>query len=365
MNTAFDAIAVGGSLAGCAFAMTLARAGRRVALIERTHGAQPKVCGDFLSAEAVVLLGRLGLDPSSLGGHAIGTFRMAVGGAVADAPLGMSGLGVSRLLLDEALLAACADAGVDVLRGQTVEAVDVADDRVRVRAGGTVLQGGCAALATGKHNLRGYPRDGGGPTAYKMTFVPGEDARQGLEGVVQLALYDGGYAGACLIEGGGMTVCWLANDALMRDSAGRWQDQLAIVSEHSGALADVLRDAEPAFDKPAAVTALPFGYMRRAEIAAQIYPLGDQLAVIPPLAGDGTSIALKSGIDAAQAVLRGQPAAVFQTGFLRNLKTQFGWASAVQAVFGNRYGRRAAVGLVGGVPGIATWLTRRTRLAGV
>ena len=365
MSTTYDAIVVGGSLAGCAFAMTLARAGKRVALIERTRNAQPKVCGDFLSAEALVLLERLGLDPEHLDGHRIGTFRMAVADRAADAPLGFSGLGMSRLRLDEDLLGACVEAGVHVMRGQTVKAVEPANGMIRVRTGDRVLHGGCAALATGKHNLRCFPRHGDGPTAYKMTFKAGECARQMLDGVVQLALYDGGYAGACLIESGGMTVCWLAEEALMRESAGCWRQQLAILSGRSTALADVLRGARPEFDKPATVSALPFGYMRRDEIAPQIYPLGDQLAVIPPLAGDGTSIALKSGIDAAEAMLRGQPADAFQEGFLHKLRAQFGWASAVQAVFGNAYGRKVAIGSVRMFPGIATWLSQRTRLAGV
>ena len=66
MTPSFDAIAIGGGLAGCAFAITMARAGRKVAVIERTRVALPKVCGDFLSAEALVLLQRLGIDPDRL-----------------------------------------------------------------------------------------------------------------------------------------------------------------------------------------------------------------------------------------------------------------------------------------------------------
>ncbi|MCK5712085.1 MAG: FAD-binding protein, partial [Hyphomicrobiaceae bacterium] len=52
----FDAITIGGGLAGSAFALELARHGARVAVIERTPSAQLKVCGDFLSAEAQHLL---------------------------------------------------------------------------------------------------------------------------------------------------------------------------------------------------------------------------------------------------------------------------------------------------------------------
>ncbi|MFA9442956.1 MAG: FAD-dependent oxidoreductase, partial [Hyphomicrobium sp.] len=58
----FDAIAIGGGLAGSAFALELARQGARVAVIERSPAAKLKVCGDFLSSEAQQLLAYLGLN---------------------------------------------------------------------------------------------------------------------------------------------------------------------------------------------------------------------------------------------------------------------------------------------------------------
>ena len=365
MTPSFDAIAIGGGLAGCAFAITMARAGRKVAVIERTRVALPKVCGDFLSAEALVLLQRLGIDPDRLGGHGITTFRMGLNDSVVDAPLGFSGLGVSRLLLDETLLSACAQAGVHVFRGQTVRAIEPTRGVVHVRTDEGRFNAACAALATGKHNLRAYPRKESGPVAYKMTFEPDENTRRVLDGDVQLVLYDGGYAGACLVEGGGMTICWLADEALMRDSDGRWQDQLAFLSQRSGPLSEALRGSKPMYARPAAIAAVPFGYKRRELIEPRFYPVGDQLAVIPPLAGDGTSIALKSGIDAAEAALSGKPAGIFQQAFLRRLRGQFGWASAVEATFGSRFGRRTAIRSVRAFPQLATWLTQRTRLSGV
>ena len=56
-----DAIAVGGGLAGAAFALELARNGARVVVLERSRAAHLKVCGDFLSAEALDLLAYLGI----------------------------------------------------------------------------------------------------------------------------------------------------------------------------------------------------------------------------------------------------------------------------------------------------------------
>jgi len=46
-------LVVGGGLAGAMAGLRLARAGRSVVLLEKEPGAHHKVCGEFLSPEAV------------------------------------------------------------------------------------------------------------------------------------------------------------------------------------------------------------------------------------------------------------------------------------------------------------------------
>src|SRR5215207_11293847 len=76
---ALPAIAVGGGLAGGAFALQLARKGRRVVLLERTREPHHAVCGEFLSEEAQVVLASLGLDLSALGASSITSIRLVKG----------------------------------------------------------------------------------------------------------------------------------------------------------------------------------------------------------------------------------------------------------------------------------------------
>lgn len=60
---AYDAVIVGGSLAGCATAIQLGRAGLRVALVEKQPDPQAfkRMCSHFIQASAVPTLERLGL----------------------------------------------------------------------------------------------------------------------------------------------------------------------------------------------------------------------------------------------------------------------------------------------------------------
>lgn len=361
----FDAAIVGGGLAGCAFALKLAGAGLRVAVIEKTAHAKPKVCGDFLSAEAQGLLETLGIDIWTMGAQPVSTFRIAAGKSASDAPLPFRAAGLSRLALDEALLEKTANAGAEIIRGRSVTSLETGPDGITIRAGETSCTAGAAALATGKLNLRGFPRLAGKLTAFKMSFELTGLARAMLDQHVQLFGYAGGYIGACLIENGASTLCWLADSSFMRRTNGRWQAQLDELARMSPYMGDLLSGAKPLFDKPATTAAIPYGFQRRQSVSPRLYPLGDQLSVIPSFTGDGTSIALSSGMEAAEAFLCNKSAAEFQTQFLRRLAPQFRWANAIDLAFKSNLSRRIGVATIGVFPGLATQLTRLTRLADI
>ncbi len=57
-----DAVVVGASLAGSAAALVLARAGARVAVVDKAEFPRAKTCGELLSPDGVAVLARLGLD---------------------------------------------------------------------------------------------------------------------------------------------------------------------------------------------------------------------------------------------------------------------------------------------------------------
>ena len=76
-----EVLILGGGVAGCAASIALARKGRSVTLIERELTPRHKVCGEFLSGEALEDLHALGIDVASLGAVPIDYVRLAAAAA--------------------------------------------------------------------------------------------------------------------------------------------------------------------------------------------------------------------------------------------------------------------------------------------
>jgi flavin-dependent dehydrogenase len=359
-------IVIGGGLAGAAFAIALARRGRPVVVLEKTAGAHHKVCGEFLSAEAQTLLGGLGLDVWQHGARPAGRLGLEFGGRNESLALPFRGAGLSRFRLDQALLDLAVQAGAQVIRGATVTKLEHEHHTVIVHTAMDRFAASHVALATGKHNLRGLPRPQAPTVAFKMQLRVTPAVTATLEDLVQLAMFRGGYAGVCLVEGGIATVCWVIDSHVEGEGAVAWDDHAAFLAQRSEFFATLLGGATPLWDKPVAVAAIPYGFLRREVIADSVYPLGDQLVVIPSYTGDGTSIALHTGIAAARAVLNGRPAGEFQAAAIARLKPQIAWAKVANVAFVNATAQRvtSAVARLApwAIPGIARFVVNRTRL---
>ncbi len=355
-------VAIGGGLAGAAFALELARNGAPALVIESTRSAHHKVCGEFLSEEAQTLLSYLGIDVHTLGASSMGTFRLAAGNDLAEAPLPFRAAGYSRYRLDQALLDRAAASGAEIRRGLSVTEIDGGSAPIALKAGGRTFLARAIALASGKHNLRQFPRAPSDMVGFKLQLRAPSSARRLLDDVVQLVMFDGGYVGAILVEENIVTLCWVMHGALLQRIGADWRAQSAYFAQQSPLLAELLDGAEPRWTKPVAVAAIPYGYVRRGVLSPAIFPVGDQLAVIPSFTGDGMSIALLTGVAAAQAVLAGESAAAYQRRMIGRLSAQFRWASLANVLFETKRLHGLAVGTARLLPALVTWLAQTTRI---
>jgi menaquinone-9 beta-reductase len=313
---------VGGGPAGAAAAITLARAGICPLLLERTRGPHGTVCGGFLGWDALARLEALGLDPWAHGARPIGRVRIVTASRAIEAALPGRAAGLSRAVLDEALLVRAEAAGAEVRRGATVRAVS--DDGVQL-ADGKAIAADVLFVATGKHELRGNGRRTGRTGHVGLSFaVAGEAA---LDGVIELHPFRGGYAGLLNQEDGQANLCLSVAAERFQGAGGTAAGLAAAIRAEAPALAERL---EQAGRSGAAIAGVPYGW-RRTE-SGPAFRIGDQTAVIASVVGDGVAIALASGMAAGRSHLAGEPAARFQRRFAARVRRPLAVAEACRAV---------------------------------
>jgi len=356
------ALIVGGGPAGSAAAITLARGGIMPELVERTEGPHDVVCGGFLGWDALAALDGLGVDAGALGARPITRLRLVGSGRQVEATLPKRAAGLSRRTLDEALLAAAARAGAVVTRGRTVRAMDAEARSVRLDDGAEIAAD-ALFLATGKHELRGAARpldDHPEPLSVGLRMALPADARlrDALAGVIELHLFDGGYAGLLLQEDGTANLCFSFSKPRVA-AAGGADRLLEEVAREAPLLGQRMSGTD--LSERQAIAGVPYGWRARAT-APGLFRLGDQAAVISSLAGDGVAIALTSGREAASAMLAGAlaPAAEYQTAFARRSALPLRLANALRCSAESARARPALMRLarLPSLPGVAARLTR-------
>lgn len=360
-----EVVIVGGGLAGSAAAIVLARAGRDVVLVERESLPQHKVCGEFLSQEALMYLRLLGVEVEAMGAVAIRSVRLAGREGESEAVLPFAAMSLTRRRLDEELLRLAERSGAKVLRGCRVQTIDRAEDGwSAVVDGAESVFAAAAFLATGKHDLRARARPKGKQpdlVAFKMYWRLAPRQAAALEGHVELVLYRGGYAGLQPVEEGAANLCCLVEREELQRLGGRWENLLAAMQSDCGLLRERLQGAEPLLEKPLAISAIPYGFVR--ESSDGLWALGDQAAVIPSFTGDGMSIALHSGCLAAAMYLRGETAERFQEQLQRELSRQVAVATIVSRGLVWRPSRSVFAAAVKMWPRVLGVVARRTRIS--
>jgi menaquinone-9 beta-reductase len=362
-NPTIDNLVIGGGLAGSMVALRLAASGRRVTLLEKERAAHHKVCGEFLSREAVEYLRRVGVDPLHLGATPIRFVRLSSKRKVVEAALPFPALSLSRCALDKTMLLRAAEAGCEVRRGVLVERLTVQGDECHAEVHqGESLRAHTVFLASGKHDLRGWnrgPGNQGDLIGFKLHWRLEQSQTCELRDYMELFLFPGGYGGMSLVENDVANLCLVVRRAELRRIGG-WTELLAALLGENQLMRRRLQGAKALWERPLAISPIPYGYLEGRP--SGLWCVGDQAAVIPSFTGDGMSIALHSAALAAKMYLAGEGADLYYRTLRSQLSRSMRLATWLSRAMVTGAGRTMAPFGLSIFPEAMRWIAASTRV---
>jgi flavin-dependent dehydrogenase len=341
-----DIVVVGAGLAGSSAAIALAQQGWDTLLVERDHLPRHKVCGEFLSPEAQTSLRNLqvyddvaALKPIPLTAATLTTPR----GRSIELSLPGEAWGLSRYALDATLADLAVRHGAELWSATTVTACERTGDyfTLKLRKQGEVqqVQARAVLMACGRHSSAELPPRA---TADKTIIKKGWRRSVGLKchyeqvnmpAQVELFLVPGGYAGINPIEGNRVNVCLLMTYEAFEQAGKSVQNAIAAVAERHPALAQRLSRARLVEETVCAVAPIDTGRTAQPWWDG-VACLGDTANMIPPLAGDGMAMALRSA----------ELCAPLADAFLQGKLSRERWAADYRRIWQAEFARRIRLG---------------------
>lgn len=300
MNT--EIAIIGGGLAGLTAAIDLNQRGFSVLVIEKKQYPQHKVCGEYLSAEVLPYLQRLGVNLQSIQSNEVKRFRLyGPSGRYVEQRLPLGGLGIRRYCLDNYLYQFASDQGVQFLLNSPVNSVQsMGEDFVLQTRKGEQVEARVALACFGKRaNLdrlldRPFVQEAAdyvGIKFYLKTEFPPD--------LVSLYNFAGGYAGAVQVEDGSVDIAYLCQASQLQHAGGIPELEKQIL--YKNPVIRSLFSSGERYPQPA-IAISNVSFLPKKQVVDGILMIGDAAGMIPPLAGNGMAMGIHGAKLAAEAV---------------------------------------------------------------
>jgi len=364
----FDLIVIGGGPAGASAAITAAREGARVLLLERGSFPRHKVCGEFVSAESLDLLGGfLGARHAPLLASAIRIpqARLFFDGSPLQTPIDPPAASIARLDLDAALWELAGEYGVETRQQTTVQEIS-GTGPFRISASSGEFSSLAVINATGRWSNLGSKRDDNARPQPKWLGIKMYFAETSPKASADLYFFNGGYCGVQPVafrnpgfDHGQVNVCAMvstnvastlpqvfAQHPALSERAGRWRSLSNLVSTFPL----FFRDPRPVRDN--------------------VLQVGDSAGFVDPFVGDGISLALRSGSLAGESLIpffRGETSLAHATRqycrvYEQRFAPVFRTSSKIRRMLRlPRPVRRTVLFMLQNAPGITRYLVSKTR----
>ncbi len=322
---------VGAGPAGSTLAALLAHAGVDVVIADKSAFPRDKVCGEFLSYDAMPLLDWLDVTRQldHAGATRIARCRIIGSSRTYRFDLPHPARGISRLLLDDLLLRRAGELGARTLPGWDVTALKLARGGAEV----TLHTEGREVIVDSRIVVGAWGRWGRFDRQLERKFTRDRRHRhfgfkrhyrpldRKTQETIDLHAFREGYLGVSGIEGGLTNICGLVHHSRIPKLKGGWETFIQTLRNERPSLEELFGAHEPA--QAEFLSSEPVIFRARSPVERGVFMAGDAAGIIDPLTGNGMAMAIQSALITAPAILRRlrtrEPAAIVE----REYRTAF------------------------------------------
>lgn len=324
----YDVGIVGAGPAGSSAAISLARRGYSVLLVDKCLFPRDKLCGDFLNPINWPLFEWLGVveELLSLEHEKITAFRISSSSgeeATFHFPLNegrrLFGLGLSRFYLDHLLLRQADKAGATIMEGTRVGDLEKEENGWSItlsnNSGKRTLHLAFLIGADGRNSWVAHRLGLTNRRESSGRFLGFQLHLRGVKRLtdqVQIHLFPGGYAGLAGLGAGIANLCFTVEKCRVKKNRPVG-DLLESCLYKNPCLKELLRNSELLGDVR---SAYPIYFPPRKSFGDSFLLAGDAARVLEPVTGEGVYLALKSGNLAAETIHRAFVSGNHEAGYL-------------------------------------------------
>jgi menaquinone-9 beta-reductase len=362
-----NVVVIGGGLGGLITAIQIVRNGIPCTVIEKKSYPLHKVCGEYISNEAVPFLKRLGIYPEEFFPPQINRFQLSsVTGNHAIIKLDLGGFGISRYNFDLYLYKKAVEAGVKFHLDTEVTNVSFVKEKFIVTTPVNTIEADVVVGAFGKRSKL--------DVALNRDFIKKRSPFVGVKyhirtdhpiDLIALHNFDLGYCGISNVEENVTNLCYLTH----RDNVKRCGSVAAMENEvifKNPFLKSVFNNSEFLFNKPEVINEISFETKRPVE--NNILMVGDAAGMITPLCGNGMAMAMHASKLASDLIVdfyknritRSTLEQTYSKQWRNNFSQRLWNGRQIQKLFGNTFLSNTCVNLALYLRPVANTMVRNT-----
>lgn len=368
----YDVIIVGAGLAGLINAILLSRSGFKVLLLEKKFFPFHKVCGEYISNEVISFLTALGFKPSDYGASKINQLRISdPSGKSIKSELGMGGFGISRFIMDHALMKIACEVGVDVKENNRVTDLEFFNDVFKVVSSSGIYSSHFVIGSYGKRDVL--------DKNLNRSFMTKHTGYMGVKYHVKLNYplneigldnFPGGYCGIVKIEDDKYNLCYLyqRRPGVEFKSIAELEQKVLFTNP---VIKKYFSEAEYVLEKPEVINEISFD--RKPCVENNLFFCGDAAGLITPLCGNGMAMAIHAAKILSEILIhKAKPGIGINTNARQKIEKEYRikweaafasrlfWGRNLQKISGNPMVTKTSLKVFHTFPGLTKWLIGKT-----